>query len=132
MPDPNQLSNEDYPTPGDRSPQPTQFSPKDVKPVEDVNALENIDEDKANGDPSPANLMRMTRFHPFWNYFTYIAIRRFPRKRSKRACVEALRIESPRLYWACVSLDVGLTLALVLMLLVVLAIGIYKTTWLPV
>ncbi len=66
-------------------------------------------------------------FHPFTALFERLAVARYPRKQSKRACVDAHVANHPWLYRTCVILDMVAVGVVVLLFLAILAFGAYKT-----
>lgn len=66
-------------------------------------------------------------FHPFTALFERLAIARYPRKQSKRACVDAHANEHPKLYQFCVGADLVAVGVIVVIFVGTLGLGAWKT-----
>nr|WP_201470987.1 hypothetical protein [Microbacterium hydrocarbonoxydans] len=77
---------------------------------------------------SSAQLLALAfAFHPFTALFERLAVARYPRKQSKRACVDAHVVNHPKFYRFCVAADTVAVGAIVAIFVGTLALGAWKT-----
>lgn len=120
-----ELNDSDVPPPAKRRKRvPLPDDARELKSTSDLAA-----NSSANGENgSSAQLLALAfAFHPFTALFERLAISRYPRKQSKRACVDAHVENHPNFYRFCVVADSCAVGAIVAIFVATLALGAWKT-----
>lgn len=125
-------STEEPPTPpvvdGPSRPVPTPVDPREItespQTDRDTHVPAGLD-----GAPGSSTLAAFLRFHPFMAFFCWLADAQYPAHHIAEVRVAKHRVNSPKLYWICVGLDMVVTLVAVALTLVIAAAVAYKAVW---